>query len=123
MTVKPGLALGAAVGVVLLAWYAKYQAGQAIDSAKASAAELWTAAKDASDYVNPTSDKNVAYQASSSLAQWLTGDTGSLGTIMFDYAHKGEPLPGGGGVYVYTPEQQAADLKATQQLQAGFHGM
>jgi hypothetical protein len=74
-------------------------------------------------YIDPTSDQNLAYQGSSALARWLSGSNdGTLGTIVFDYAHKAEP-DGAGGYINYTPAQQAADLAATRQLEAGFHGM
>jgi hypothetical protein len=105
-------------GVVLLAagWYAKKKAGEL---AEATVTTLY----DAAQYVNPVSDKNVAYQGASAFTRWLTGNqTGDLGTIVWDYVHKAEPT-GAGGVNNYTAEQQAADLRATQQLEAGFHGM
>jgi hypothetical protein len=74
--------------------------------------------------IDPTSDQNIAYQGASSLARWLTGqETGDLGTIAWDYVHKGEPDPTTGKPINYSAAQQAADLKAIQQLEAGYHGM
>jgi hypothetical protein len=74
--------------------------------------------------IDPTSDQNLAYQGASSLARWLTGqETGDLGTIVWDYVHKGEPDPVTGQPMNYSAAQQAADLKAIQQLEAGYHGM
>jgi hypothetical protein len=116
MGVKGDLIAISIAGVVLVAaaWYAKKKAGQVVDTVL-----------DASKYVNPVSDQNLAYQGASSMARWLTGqETGDLGTIAWDYMHKAEPLPGGGGGLVnYTAAQAAADAAATRQLEAGFHGM
>lgn len=100
--------LGVALAVIYFAYQAKNAAGAAIDKVL--------------PLIDPTSDKNLAYEGASSLARWLSGSDGSLGTIMFDYAHKGEP-DGAGGVINYTAAQQAADLAATKRLEAGFHGM
>jgi len=74
--------------------------------------------------IDPTSDQNLAYQGASSIARWLAGrEDGTLGDIWYDYVHKGEPDPVTGQPQNYSAEQQAADLKATQQLEAGYHGM
>lgn len=109
---------GVAVAVVLIAYYLKSQASGFIDG-------TGQAIRDGLPYVDPTSDKNIAYQGASAFARLLTGNTGStdtIGTLVWDYAHKGEPAPGG-GLINYTAEQQAADYRATQQLNAGYHGM
>ena len=107
------LVLGVALGVIFLAYQAKQKAGQLVDKAL-----------DATKYINPVSDQNLAYQGSSALARWLTGqEDGTLGTIAWDYVHKAEPAPDGNGLINYTPEQQARDAAATRQLEAGFHGM
>lgn len=115
---------GVGLAVLVLAWYAKKKASDAADALGKLAGGAWDAAADATKYVNPTSDQNIAYQGASALTRWLTGQNdGTLGTIAYDYVHKAEPLPGGGGLTNYTAAQQAADLAATRQLEAGFHGM
>lgn len=109
------------LGVALAAIYLAQRAGTAVVMA----------AKDALPYIDPTDDRNVVNQAANSLWQWATGSTGSIGTDAYDYMHKGDPLPGATKdpvtgltpAYNYTVEQQAADLKAIRQLEAGFHGM
>jgi hypothetical protein len=112
------IVLGVALAVVYMAYKVK-------DAVTNTASDAWTAAVDASKYVNPTSDQNLAYQGASSLARWLTGqETGDLGTIAWDYVHKAEPAPGGNGALTnYTQQQQDADYAAMKQLEAGFHGM
>lgn len=109
--------LGVALAVV-------YMANKAKDTVTNVAQEAWDAAKGGVKYVDPTSSDNLAYQGASSLARWLTGqETGDLGTIAWDYVHKGEPDPVTGQPMNYSAAQQAADQKAIQQLEAGYHGM
>jgi hypothetical protein len=114
-------------GAVLLAaaWYAKKKAGEL---ATTVADNLY----DAAQYVNPMSDQNLAYQGVSAFTRWLTGNTnGDLGTITWDYVHKGDPIPGAVAdpktgltpAYNYSTAQQEADLRAIRQLESGFHGM
>lgn len=108
---------GVALAVLGLAWYAKHEAEKL-------AKKAGDALKDIAPYIDPTSDKNGAYQGASALARWLTGQNdGTLGTIAWDIAHKAEPDPSGNGYVNYTAAQQEADRRATQQLEAGFHGM
>lgn len=104
------IVLGIGAAVLVIAWYAKNRAVKVAETV--------------APYIDPTSDTNIAYQGASSLARWLAGqETGDLGTIVWDYVHKAEPAPGGGGLINYTPEQQAADERAIRQLEAGYHGM
>lgn len=116
-------------GVALAVIYLTTKAASAVGD---TAAHVWDAAKDATKYVDPTSDQNLAYQGASSIARWLAGrEDGSLGDIVYDYMNKGAPTPGAVAdpatglipAYNYTVEQQAADLRATRQLEAGYHGM
>jgi hypothetical protein len=108
---------GVALAVIYLTTKAASKVGDV-------ASQVWDTAVDATKYVNPTSSDNLAYQGASSLARWLTGqETGDLGTIAWDYVHKGEPDPVTGQPLNYSAAQQAADLKAIQQLEAGYHGM
>jgi hypothetical protein len=134
MSIKGDLIAVGVAGAVLLAagWYAKKKIGEAGNAISAGAGQLWDAAKDATKYVNPTSDQNLAYQGASSLTRWLTGqETGDLGTIAWDFVHKGDPIPGAQPdpatgltpAYNYTVQQQAADLEATRRLEMGYHGM
>lgn len=103
------LMAGVALAVIGLAWYAKKQAAEA--------------AKAVLPLIDPTSDKNLAYQGASALARWLAGQNdGTLGTLAWDYMHKAEPDSNGAPMN-YTDAQRAADAAATRQLEAGFHGM
>lgn len=102
------------LGVALAAIYLTQRAGKAI---------IDTAAE-ALPYINPADDRNVVNQAATSLWQWASGSTGTIGGDLYDYVHKAEPAPGSnGGLTNYTKEQQDADYKAMKQLEAGFHGM
>lgn len=111
------IVLGVALGLVYLA---KKAGEAAVD-----------AAKQVIPLVDPTSDQNLAYQGASAFARWLTGNSGDLGTITWDYVHKGDPIPGATPdpatgltpAYNYTVEQQAADLEAIRRLESGYHGM
>jgi hypothetical protein len=108
--------LGVGLAVLVMARTAAEKAGQV-------ASDLWDYSVDASKYLNPTSDQNIAYQGVSALTHFVF-DTEStdLGVMIWDYAHKAEPAPGG-GLINYTQAQQDADYKAMKQLEAGFHGM
>lgn len=79
-------------------------------------------AAEAANAINPLNNNNVFSQAANSLWQMSTGSKGTIGTDIYDYVHKAEPLPDG-SLLNYTPAQQAADQKATSQLELGFHGM
>lgn len=116
------IVIGVGLGVLFLAKTAADKAGKMVDNLKTDLSDLWDYSVDKTKYVNPVSDQNLAYQGASAFARWLSGGSGDLGSIVWDYVNKAEPAPGG-GLTNYTPAQQAADLKATQQLEAGFHGM
>jgi hypothetical protein len=127
MSIKGDLIAVSVAGVVLLAagWYAKKKAGEL-------ATTVGETLYDAAQYVNPVSDQNLAYQGASAFTRWLTGNTnGDLGTITWDYVHKGDPIPGATPdpttgltpAYNYTAQQQAADLAAIRRLESGYHGM
>lgn len=110
MALKDDAMIVAGVGVALIAliWYAKKKV---LD--------------DLLPKIDPTSDKNLAYQASSALARWLAGqEEGTVGTIAWDYIHKAEPMPGGDGALInYTEAQRAYDEAAMRRLERGYHGM
>lgn len=108
-------------GVALAVIYLTTKAASTVAD---TAGQVWDATKDAAKYVDPTSSDNIAYQGASSLARWLAGrEDGTLGDIWYDYVHKAEPDPVTGQPTNYSAAQQAADLKAIQQLEAGYHGM
>lgn len=88
------IAVGIA-GVVLLAagWYAKKKAGEAADALAKLAQEGIDAAKKALPYVDPTDDRNLAYQGANGFYQAVTGDkVGTLGTGIYDATHEGGVL-------------------------------
>lgn len=120
------------LGVALAAIYLAKSAAHAVaDTVSDAGKAIMGAAADALPYINPADSKNVANRAATSLWQAATGSNGTLGTDFYDFMHKGDPIPGAvpdpvtglTPAYNYTVEQQAADLKATRQLERGFHGM
>jgi hypothetical protein len=120
---------GIALAVMGMAWYAKTKVEQAGSAVAEGVVNAWDAAT--TKYLNPVSEQNIVNQAAEGLWHVFTGSTGTIGGDVYDYVHKGEPIPGAARdpvtgltpAYNYTVEQQAADLKATRQLEAGFHGM
>lgn len=106
---------GIGLGVIVLAWYVKNQAGRALTSAGEALASV-------APYIDPTSDQNLAYTSVNSLLQ-LMGGTGSLGTMAYDYVHKTDIDPTTGTMPNYTKAQQDADYQAMLKLQNGYHGL
>lgn len=90
--------------------------------AKKAADKTTQLVKDGAQAVNPFNQDNVFNKAATDLWQYTTGSKGTIGSDIYDYMHKGEPLPDG-SLLNYTPAQQAADALATQQLLNGPHGM
>ena len=109
------------LGIGLAAVYLATRAGKAI---------IGTAA-DALPYINPADSRNIVNTAANDLWQWASGSNQTIGADVYDYVHKGDPLPGAvrdpaTGItpaYNYTQAQQEADLRAIRQLEAGYHGM
>lgn len=103
------------LGVALAAIYLAQRAGKAVVNTVA----------DALPYIDPTDDRNLINQGATSLWQWATGSTGTIGGDMWDYLHKAEPLPGGspGQLVNYSAEQAAKDKEAIRRLESGYHGM
>lgn len=109
------------LGVALAVVYLAKKAGEAATDA----------AKAVIPYVNPADERNMVNTAATTLWQWASGSTGTIGGDLYDYVHKGEPIFGATPdpvtgltpAYNYTPAQQAADLDAIRRLEAGYHGM
>lgn len=122
---------GIGLGVVVLAWYAKNQAGKAItavsdavgDAVGNAVTVVGDAVSTVTPYVNPASDQNVAYTSVNSFLHLLGMDKGdTLGTAVYGYVHKTDIAPDG-TMPNYTKAQQDADYKAMLQLQNGYHGL
>jgi len=105
--------IGAGVGVLVVAYLTKKAANALVDTGT----KIGHA-------INPLNDDNIFNQGATDLYQWMSGSEGSIGGDIWDYLHKAEPAPGGGGGLInYTPEQEAKDKDAIRRLENGYHGM
>lgn len=84
---------GIGLGVVAIAWYAKYKVGQVADSLADGAGQLWEKAKDGAEsaaesvnYFNPWAAKDTAY---GDLYRYSGNNNTSFGADTYDLWHLG----------------------------------
>jgi hypothetical protein len=81
---------GIGLGVVAIAWYAKYKVGQVADGLADGAVQLWDKATDSAGetvhYFNPWSDDATAYN---DLYRYVGANNSTLGGDVYDLWHTG----------------------------------
>lgn len=96
---------GVGLGLVVIAWYIKSKATDAIAAVPQVVEHVWEAAKStaqqAGNAVNPVANDNIFYRANTGAYQWMTGSTGTIGTDLYDATHDGTLNPASTNNVIY----------------------
>ena len=93
--IKSGVMIAAIAAAAYVAWRVASGAGTAVDTVKKAAGTV-------GGWVNPASDKNLAYQAVNGVGAWASGDSDwSLGGAAYDLGQSGAVNPASPNNVIY----------------------